>query len=159
MLKIFAAFTFCLAAFSGFVFGNEDPQKVPDRSFSKVLAKTIIEFGSPDEVSIFDTRISYQGGEADRLREMFERWGLQEIESYFDEYFEEHFGMLEKAGPLEVKDDPAKNTFHIKAKYHLHGLWNPDPEEEGVYFFNLFPVHISEVLDFKVDPLRQPPSL
>ena len=25
--------------------------------------------------------------------------GVEEIESYFDEYFEEHFGTLEKAAP------------------------------------------------------------
>lgn len=157
MLKIFATFTFFLAVMGGSVFGNEEPKKVPDPSFSKVLAKTIIEFGSADEVSLFDAHISYQGAEADRLREMYERWGQEEIESYFNDYFEEHFGTLETTAPLEIKDDLAKNVFHIKVKYLLHGLWNPDSEDDEVYFFNLFPVHIAEVLDFKVDPLRKTP--
>lgn len=152
MIRCMALCLFLSAA----IYASENPLIIPDLSFSKVVARTTIELNSPGKASQFDTHISYEGAEADRLRELYEQWGADELEHYFNDYFEEHFGKLEKVADLEVRDDLAKNAFHVKGSYLLHDLWNHDPDEQ-IYYFNLFPAHIVELINFNIDPLRETP--
>lgn len=135
---------------------SNDLAEMPALPPSKILAKTTIEVGSPGDPSMFETKICYLGSEADRLRGIYRNWGHKEVEKYFDDYFAEHYGLLEKTAPLVVKDDQAKNAFSFKFGYVFHDIWKEDHQDQH-YYFTVFPKHIFESIDFTINPLRQSP--
>lgn len=135
---------------------STDLAEMPRRSLSQIFAKTIYTFASPGDATLFETKISYRGGDADRMRGVYRLYSLKEIEKYYDDYFAEHFGALKKITSLKIADDQSTNTFDVELNYAFQDFWKEDVESQQ-HYFNVFPKHIVELMDFNVNPMRQSP--
>ncbi len=129
---------------------------MPRRSLSQIFAKTTYTFGSPGDTTLFETQISYRGGDADRMRGVYRRHSLKEIEKHYDDYFAENFGALKKITSLEVADDQSTNTLNVQLSYAFQDIWKEDVESQ-LHFVNLFPQHIVGSMDVNINPMRQSP--
>jgi hypothetical protein len=135
---------------------STDLTEMHRRSPSQIFAETTYTFGSPGEHTLFETKISYRGREADRMRGIYRRYTLKDIEKSYEDYFAEQFGTLKKINPPEVSDDRQLNTFSVAFSYALQDIWKEDVDSE-LHYFNVFPKHILESLDLNVNPMRSSP--
>lgn len=99
------------------------PAARPERTRLEFDMDNRAGFDAPAQIVV---RTLYEGGAAERAREGFAAESREQTQKSYLDYYALYYPGLASAAPLEVVDDPERNTLQVIEHYQLANFWVED---------------------------------
>jgi len=111
----------------------------------------IVGYGKPVALEI---HAEYFGDEADYMRGYLASNSSGKVAKQYLDYVVRSYKTAEAATQPEFQDDRLQNRISVEERYEIPSIWEPDPDESGYLYFNVYPHLIANQLR-KPDVVRR----
>lgn len=111
------------------------------------------KYGEPSKLKVVTVA---EGGDADRLRELFATTKRGDIEKNYTHFYSISYPGIEMSAPIAVEDDVEQNRFQTTEFYSIDKIWER-PDKDSAYRCEFYPSSIATLLDPPLDTARKFP--
>jgi hypothetical protein len=111
--------------------GAESLTEVRDRDHGRTLIEERYEAGDDREPVLFRVRTTFEGSDADAVREYLAEQSREDVLHAYRDYYAALWGEIEAVRPVEVVDDPERNVLVTEERYRIADFWSAPADGRG----------------------------